>query len=339
MLYELIKPYSSIATIGMCKNAGKTTVLNSLIEECFKHGEITALTSIGRDGERSDVVTSTQKPEIFVYEGTLIATAETLLGLGDISREIVDTTGMPTPMGEVVIAKACSDGLAQIAGPSMTAQLKTVKASLFEFGAERVFIDGALSRKSLAMPAVSDCCILSSGASYARDMKKTVEDTAFASQLMSLEKTALFNEIDAENAVYAEKFLALDETGALYPLSSAKDAAERIRAGGVKALLARGGVTDSVFEALFAAGRQLSGFQLAIEDGSRMLVRAANYQKLLRAGACVRVLNETRLAAVTVNPFSAYGEHYDKNAFFDAVRAAIPAQIPVVNVKDCEYAC
>lgn len=338
MLYELIKPYSSIATIGMCKNAGKTTVLNSIIEECFARGETPALTSIGRDGERSDVVTSTQKPEIFVYEGTIIATAEALLVLGDISREVLDTTGMPTPMGEVVIMKACSDGLVQIAGPSMTAQLKTLKARLFELGAKRVFIDGALSRKSLAMPAVSDCCILSSGASYARDMKKTVEDTAHSAALMSLEKTELFDAGIVENAAYEEKFIAIGGDGERIPLQSAKDAAERIRAGGISALLAKGGVTDSVFEALFAAGRQLSGLELVVEDGSRLLVRAANHQKLLRSGACVRVLNKTRLAAVTVNPFSAYGEHYDKNAFIDAVRAAIPAAIPVVNVKDCEYA-
>lgn len=338
MLYELIKPYSSIATIGMCKNAGKTTVLNSLIEECFAHGETPALTSIGRDGERSDVVTSTKKPEIFVYEGTVIATAEALVCLGDVSREILDTTAMPTPMGEVVIMRSCSDGLVQIAGPSMTAQLKSLKARLFALGAKRVFIDGALSRKSLAMPAVSDCCILSSGASYARDMRKTVEDTAHSAALMSLEKTARFDAGILESGAYEEKFLALDDEGKLSSLQGAKEAAELIRAGGIKALLVRGGVTDSAFEALFAAGKQLSGLELAIEDGSRLLVRAANYQKLLRAGACVRVLEETRLAAVTVNPFSAYGEHYDKNAFFDAVRAAIPAHIPVVNVKDCEYA-
>lgn len=338
MLYELIKPYSSIATIGMCKNAGKTTVLNSLIEECFAHGETPALTSIGRDGERSDVVTSTKKPEIFVYEGTVIATAEALVCLGDISREVLDTTGMPTPMGEVVIMRSCSDGLVQIAGPSMTAQLKSLKARLFALGAKRVFIDGALSRKSLAMPAVSDCCILSSGASYARDMRKTVEDTAHSAALMSLEKTARFDEAIIGSGDFAEKFLALDDEGKLSSIQGAKEAAELIRAGGIKALLVRGGVTDSAFEALFAAGKQLSGLELAIEDGSRLLVRAANYQKLLRAGACVRVLEETRLAAVTVNPFSAYGEHYDKNAFFDAVRAAIPAHIPVVNVKDCEYA-
>lgn len=338
MLYELIKPYSSTSTIGMCKNAGKTTVLNTLIRECFLCGDTPALTSIGRDGERSDVVTGTNKPEIFVYEGTLIATAEALLALGDISRRIMDTTGMPTPMGEVVIVKAESDGLVQIAGPSMTAQLKTLKARLFELGAKRVFIDGALARKSLAMPAVSDACILSSGASYARDMRKTVEDTAFAAKLMSLEKTAFFDENTIENAAFSEKFIALYEGGELMRLSDARTASERIREGGVKALLIRGGVTDSIFEALFSAGRQLSGLELAVEDGSRLIVRGANYDKLVRSGAHAAVLNETRIAAVTVNPFSAYGEHYDKNAFFDAVRGAIPAHIPVVNVKECEYA-
>ena len=340
MLYELIKPYSSIATIGMCKNAGKTTVLNRIIEECFKNGETPALTSIGRDGERSDVVTSTQKPEIFVYDGTLIATAEALLPLGDISREIVDTTGISTPMGEVVIMKACSDGLVQIAGPSMTAQLKTLKARLFELGAKRVFIDGALSRKSLSMPALSDACILSSGASYARDMKKTVEDTVHAARLMRLEGSRLFESRQTLDEACGEKFVALTDDGELIGAPGAKEASELIRGanGGIRALLMRGGVTDSVFEALFAAGRLLSGLELVCEDGSRLLVRASNYQKLLRAGACVTVLEKTRLAAVTVNPFSAYAEHYDKNAFFDAVRAQIPECIPVVNVKECEYA-
>ena len=95
--------------------------------------ESIALTSIGRDGERSDLVTNAKKPEIFVYDGTIIATAEKLLfpggNLSDsgndaqkngmnsgISREILDTTGMPTPMGEVIILRACSDGFIQLAG-------------------------------------------------------------------------------------------------------------------------------------------------------------------------------------------------------------------------------
>ena len=206
MLYELIKPYSSVSLIGMCKNAGKTTVLNRLIKDCRRMDESIALTSIGRDGERSDLVTNTKKPEIFVYDGTIIATAEKLLFAGGnlsdsgndaqkngmnsgISREILDTTGMPTPMGEVIILRACSDGFIQLAGPSMTAQLARLKKRMFELGAAKVIIDGALSRKSLAMPAVSDAAILCSGASYSPDIRKTVEDTCFSAELMMLPQT------------------------------------------------------------------------------------------------------------------------------------------------------
>lgn len=168
--------------------------------------ESIALTSIGRDGERSDLVTNTKKPEIFVYDGTIIATAEKLLFAGGnlsdsgndaqkngmnsgISREILDTTGMPTPMGEVIILRACSDGFIQLAGPSMTAQLARLKKRMFELGAAKVIIDGALSRKSLAMPAVSDAAILCSGASYSPDIRKTVEDTCFSAELMMLPQT------------------------------------------------------------------------------------------------------------------------------------------------------
>ena len=32
-LSELIRPYRSISIIGMCKNAGKTTVLNQIVRE------------------------------------------------------------------------------------------------------------------------------------------------------------------------------------------------------------------------------------------------------------------------------------------------------------------
>lgn len=106
-----------------------------------------------------------------------------------ISREILDTTGMPTPMGEVIILRACSDGFIQLAGPSMTAQLARLKKRMFELGAAKVIIDGALSRKSLAMPAVSDAAILCSGASYSPDIRKTVEDTCFSAELMMLPQT------------------------------------------------------------------------------------------------------------------------------------------------------
>ena len=70
----------TLSIVGMCKNAGKTTVLNRLLS-LKANGEVWGLTSIGRDGESTDVVTGTEKPGIFVPQGTLIATAKDMLRL------------------------------------------------------------------------------------------------------------------------------------------------------------------------------------------------------------------------------------------------------------------
>ena len=56
--YDLLKDYKRVSIIGMEKNVGKTTVLNQLIEDIGMK-KIVGLTSIGRDGEDTDVVTNT----------------------------------------------------------------------------------------------------------------------------------------------------------------------------------------------------------------------------------------------------------------------------------------
>ena len=65
---ELIRRLNETKTmsiVGMCKNAGKTTMLNWLLTAGHLRGTL-GLTSIGRDGESTDVVTGTEKPGIFV---------------------------------------------------------------------------------------------------------------------------------------------------------------------------------------------------------------------------------------------------------------------------------
>lgn len=64
--YNLLKDYKRVSIIGMEKNVGKTTVLNQLIEDIGTK-KIVGLTSIGRDGEDTDVVTNTHKPRIYVF--------------------------------------------------------------------------------------------------------------------------------------------------------------------------------------------------------------------------------------------------------------------------------
>ena len=179
-----------MSIVGMCKNAGKTTMLNWLLTSDHLRGTL-GLTSIGRDGESTDVVTGTEKPGIFVKEGTLIATAKDMLRLGDVTKEILMTTGIPTPLGEVVILRARSAGYVQLAGPSITTQLKSVSQSFFELGADRSIIDGALGRKSLGARAVAEGVILCTGASYHMSMEKVIADTVHIYRLMNPSKVLL----------------------------------------------------------------------------------------------------------------------------------------------------
>ena len=71
-LYELVAPYDSVSLIGMCKNAGKTTTLNQLIAELKRNGVSFGATSVGRDGESTDLVTNTVKQAfLFIRERLL----------------------------------------------------------------------------------------------------------------------------------------------------------------------------------------------------------------------------------------------------------------------------
>ncbi|MCR5809760.1 MAG: hypothetical protein K6G56_09440 [Clostridiales bacterium] len=330
MFYELLKDIKTLSVIGMCKNAGKTTVLNTLISECEAAGEILGLTSIGRDGERSDLVTNTHKPEIFVGRGAVIATAEGLLKEGDVSREILDATGIPTPMGEIVIVRAASSGFVQLGGASITEQQKLIRDKLIDLGCTRVFIDGAISRKSLGTPALCDGVILSSGASYDPDISLTAEDTAFIAKLFSLpvdRKAAEHMGLARYTAVHEGEAHTADDINALVPVLKA----------GAELMIMRGAVTDSTAAALTAVGKLLRNTLLVAEDASRLLLKAANYEKLMRFTRGFEVMKGTKLIAVTVNPFSAYGLHYDKKEFGDRVREALErarVTVPVMDVKD-----
>ena len=329
MLYGLIEGIKTLSVIGMCKNAGKTTVLNSLIAECEAHGEVLGLTSIGRDGERSDLVTNTKKPEIFVREGAIIATAEGLLRQSDISREILAATGVPTPMGDIVIVRARSSGFVQIGGASITEHQKGIRDELFAFGCDRVFIDGAISRKSLGNPALADGVILSSGASYDPDIRKTVSDTAYIAGLFSL-KTR-------ENVKVGEGRYTLEADGETFSSDSLEQLIKPLKTAGDCVLFMRGAVTDNTAKELLNYGKLLKNTMLAAEDASRLLLKPASYEKLLRFSRGVEVRKGTRLIAVTVNPFSAYGTHYDKDEFYRAVKDMLEengVSAPVIDVKN-----
>ncbi len=285
-----------VSVIGLTKNAGKTTCLNALLSEIYEDGRLAApaITSVGRDGESTDVVTGTHKPGIFLRAGTLVATAEQLLAYGDFTREFLLSTDVSTPLGEVFVLRALSGGAVQLGGPSMTEQLKALNRDFFALGADCVLIDGAAGRRSLGAASVADGAVLCTGASLDRSMEKVAEETAFIAGLMGL------------------------------PLWEGDLGAEVIECPGA--------VTDSVLEELLRQGRALAGKTVLADDPSKLLFSAPNYGKLGRLGARMCLREKPKLLAVAVNPVSARGWRFDAESFRRTVASRV--DVPVVNVME-----
>ena len=307
MTPQLAKSLAEVRTmsiVGMCKNAGKTTVLNWLLANS-RQERILGLTSIGRDGESTDVVTGTEKPSIFVPEGTLVATAKDMLRLGDVTKEILATTGISTPLGEVVVLRARSAGYVQIAGPSITTQLRDVSQLFFELGAGQTIIDGALGRKSLGARTVAEAVILCTGASYHMSMEKVIEDTVNIYRIMNLPKAATLPP-EPENGLED----CLKQHGEA---------------------LVSGALTDSMVLPLLRSGLLRNG-RLVVKDPSKVLLKPDTLDKLQTRQVRLEAVDAARTLCITINPVSAYGWKFDKDLFYEKMSQAVDA--PVINVKE-----
>lgn len=330
-LSQLLRPYRSVSIIGMCKNAGKTTALNQIIREANRSGIRLGLTSIGRDGESKDLVTGTYKPGIYVPEGTLVATASELaLNACDTTREILDTTGISTPMGEVILFRARSGGNVQLAGPSITSQLARVREDCFRFGADKVLIDGALSRKSLCGRHVTEATVLCTGASYHHDLRTVVADTAFQCRILTLPECsdprlqALTDTEDRQIYLFTEE--------AQLPLPAGMALEDGLKKYPAKTVFFGGALTDHLMKPLTLSAAALQGVRFVVRDASKILLKPDTFEKLLRRGVQLQVLSSVNLAAVTVNPFSAYGFHMDAHALTEQLQERI--DLPVINVME-----
>lgn len=332
-LLEGIFRLSSIAIIGMEKNVGKTTTLNYFIEEA-RHRHSLGLTSIGVDGEAKDQVTGTEKPTIYVYRDTLLATASRSFHASDITKEILETTGIYTPLGEIVIFKALSDGYVELVGPSINKQLVAVIERLQHFGSKTVIIDGALSRSSTAAPSVAEGVILATGAALSSDIDKVVDSTFHKVRLLSVEietsniRRAMLQEAFSKGKVafiYRESLVVTEELTALGGERAVKERFD----SGASAVIIGGVVGDRLAEYLCRYS-DLSGKVIYVEDGTKLFISENNYTRLINRGCIVKALNPVKLIAVSVNPFSHEGYSLDSVMLCQQLHKKI--RLPVIDV-------
>lgn len=324
LIQQIRNNYSSVSIIGLAKNAGKTVVLNYLISEASESNMTIGLTSTGRDGENIDLVTNTKKPPIFVEENTVVATAKQALLMSDAKFEILETTGMLSPMGEIIIVRVRHSGNMQIAGPVNTKEIKEVVRLLKSFGAEVVFVDGAIDRKAASSPVVTDSCIIATGAVISRDMKKVIEKTAYTVECFSLPQINghlkdMLIELDNSSLITKdEQIVPLNiKTG----ITAGKIISDSINQD-TEYIYVKGAITMGLLREL-SINPFVKGFKLIIEDATKIFLEPSEWLEVKKRGLSINTLNNISVVAVTLNPVSPMGYYFDSAVFYENMKQHI----------------
>lgn len=339
LLTEILdKELKTVSIVGMAKNAGKTATLNHLIQLGGCKQVTLGLTSIGRDGEEEDVVTSTDKPRIHIPANTLLGLAKDLLQKSKLNFEIIERTGFNTPLGEIIIVRSREAGFVQISGPSTKSQLQQVKEKLLDLGAELVLIDGALNRKSLAAPALTEGTILATGAVIAEQLSTIVDKTRFQLELFNLATSKdeslhqLAREVSKENKVtIIDDQYHTEVPNVKTAISNLTKITEQITEA-TRAVVFQGALVDGIVKKLIARVDNLNQIELIVNDATHVFLSRRLYNRFKSLGGSLKVIQEVDLAGVTVNPFSPVGSSLNPVELLTEIgKSARP--IPVYEIK------
>lgn len=337
-LLDLIKnKYKIISVVGMAKNSGKTVTLNELIEEATDNNLRLGITSIGRDGEKQDIVTFTEKPLIYINEGTLIATAEEIFNVCEANLEILEITDCNTSLGRVLIARALSPGYVQIAGPCTNNEIKRIAKKMLSYGADISIVDGALDRLSSASPSITEATILATGAVLSRDMNKVIEKTAHQVNLFSLDtiKDERAKAI-AEKALEDKKICIIDDEYEVKVLNvkTALGSGREI-AGGLnensRYVIIGGSLVTKTLKDIIACTKLFRDVIFVLKDATKIFIDYKDWLYFEKVGVRLAVSEKINILAVTINPYAPLGYYFSPGEFLNKMKGVL-SPLPVLDI-------
>lgn len=340
-LIDLIYPQNKIISIvGTSKNAGKTVTLNEIISQTHEKGIRLGLISTGRDGERKDVLTQTEKPPIYVCRGTILTTVESAIKGEHAGIEILRVTDYNTPMGRVVLGRAAEDGYVEISGPHSSMTIKEMCIEMQGLGAELVLIDGSLDRRASAAPYVSDGTVLATGAALSRSINGVVEKTMHLINTYSVPvvedeytRDIAYNAIDMGKTAVIALDGSITYLDTITSLQSGNIISEYLKEDTAYVVLSGSATAGTIRDILL---NRKSPVKIVVKDSTRIFIPASDFCILQKMGMELRVVDSINIIAVTVNPYSPEGYYFEPLEFLNTMRNAV-TQVPVFDVVQGEY--
>ncbi|MFA6769999.1 MAG: hypothetical protein WCR71_02380 [Bacteroidales bacterium] len=333
---EELLNYGSLSIVGLEKNTGKTECLNYILKRLPLNKIKVGVSSIGLDGERTDQVTRSSKPEIILREGIIFTTSEKHYKQRRIISELIDVDDQHTSLGRLITARAISKGKVMLSGPPSSLALKRwIDRLKANYSVDLCIIDGALSRLSPASPAISEAMIMATGAALSVSINELIKKTAFTVELIGIEKTK--KELDdqlIENSSGVWSFNSI--TGDFYPLYESaftldkKDEPIDIKLNRTyDVVFISGALTDRLLKKISSRKEDLLK-EIVVRDFTKIFVAPLTYRNFIKKGGKISVLQKSNLIAVCVNPVSPNGYSLDSNMLCKELEAKI--ELPVYDI-------
>jgi hypothetical protein len=351
LLSELTASASRLALVGLAKNTGKTVALAALLAELQDAGRLVGVTSVGRDGEERDVIDSRiEKPRVMLAEGSLVATTDELLSASGIPYNVLENTGVRTPLGPVLIARLKGPGAIEVAGPGAAAEVRAVSDAMLGHGAEQVLIDGAIDRRAASSPDVSDALVMSTGAILSEELDEVVARTRRAVELARLplltdESPAGRQLREIAQSLAHGTCLALDEGLGAHPLpprfvlSAEPELIARVLGDGVppRWLLVSGALPEAFLNGLAPLVRRAaSELTVVVSDPTKVFLSQRGPGFYARQGIGLQTLRGIDLRALTVNPIAPQSHSFESSRMRTMLGEAI-AGVAIFDVMDQGY--
>lgn len=326
-----------LSVIGLAKNTGKTVTFNTLITECLSSGLRPGLVSFGRDGESIDAITLLEKPRIHVPPDTLFVTAERFINpyVIDIKSEV--STGIFTVFGETkVYTSGSGGGMAELIGINTVSGLSRI-LPLLEEHSDLVLIDGALDRRSSAVPLLSEACVLATGAVLGMsedDVVRHTKEEVSRLRISEIDNPAL--EKATRNMFAAKSNGFITAEGAVVKIADAEEAITKaMKDDSLSAVIINGALTDRRAEMLLSNPLR-KNFYVIIKDSTRMFLSSKNMTLMEKRGMKLRVADSVNLLAITVNPTRPFFPEMDSEFLVSAFRKLYPEYL-CYNIINEEY--
>ena len=332
LLVNLKDEYKTLSVVGMAKNAGKTTTLNYLIEEAEDEGVRLGITSTGRDGESTDLVTGTEKPKVYLYPETIVSVPTGLYDSASAGLEILRMTKYHTTLGPVMLCRVVDSGYVQVAGPVLTSDHRDMCGEMASLGAEMILIDGAVDRRAIAEPYTSDGIILATGAVLSRNIQKVAEETAYLAGIYGLpeiEDEALRQRLKGQDKIIVFSKDEEKELDVKTGLSAGSVIDSHINEG-VDHVYIPGAFTGSVISGIHP--KKFQDVTFILRDPTKIFLTSNEWNIQRKKGLNVKVIKNIKIAAISVNPVSPQGYSFEHEKLIEIMEKAVPG-IRIIDVK------